>query len=209
LEILSSLPLVAVAIPVLGAILLLFVPENKDNVRNPLALAISFATAMVVISVVQQVLKGNIVYSKIVDILPGLELSFRVDPLGALFAGAASILWVFAVLYSIGYMAHEHNRRRYFIFYLLSLGITMGIAFASNLFTLYLFYELLTLATYPLVVHEGNKEAQNAGIRYIIYSFFGAGLVLYSLFITYGMVGTLDFVQGGLWPKLPAQPRCS
>ena len=198
MEIVSSLPLVAVIIPVLGAILLLFIPENKDNIRNPLALAISFATAMVVISVVQLVLRGNIVYSKIVDILPGLELSFRVDPLGALFAGAASILWVFAVLYSIGYMAHEHNRRRYFIFYLLSLGITMGIAFAANLFTLYLFYELLTLATYPLVVHEGNKEAQNAGIRYIIYSFFGAGLVLYSLFITYGMVGTLDFAQGGI-----------
>ena len=202
LEIVSSLPLVAVVIPVLGAILLLFVPEAKDKIRNMLALVISFATAMVVITVVQLVLKGNIVYNKIVDILPGLELSFRVDPLGALFAGTASILWVFAVLYSTGYMAHEHNRRRYFIFYLLSLGITMGIAFAANLFTLYLFYELLTLATYPLVVHEGNTEAQNAGKRYMIYSFFGAGLVLYSLFITYGLVGTLDFTQGGIMAEV-------
>ncbi len=202
MEIVSSLPLVAVVIPVLGAILLLFVPEAKDKIRNMLALVISFATAMVVITVVQLVLKGNIVYNKIVDILPGLELSFRVDPLGALFAGTASILWVFAVLYSTGYMAHEHNRRRYFIFYLLSLGITMGIAFAANLFTLYLFYELLTLATYPLVVHEGNTEAQNAGKRYMIYSFFGAGLVLYSLFITYGLVGTLDFTQGGIMAEV-------
>lgn len=198
MEIVSSLPLVAVIIPVLGAILLLFVPEEKDNIRNPLAFVISLATALVVISVVQLVLQGNIVYINIVEILPGLDLSFRVDPLGALFSGAAAILWVFAVLYSTGYMAHEHNRRRYFVFYLLSLGITMGIAFAANLFTLYLFYELLTLATYPLVVHEGNKEAQSAGVRYMIYSFFGAGLVLYSLFITFGMVGTLSFAQGGI-----------
>lgn len=202
MEIVSSLPLVAVLVPVLGALLLLFVPEDKDGIRNPLAFAISFVTAMVVVSIVRLVLQGNIVYYKIVDILPGLELSFRVDPLGALFGGAASILWVFAVLYSTGYMAHEHNRRRYFVFYLFSLGITMGIAFAANLFTLYLFYELLTLATYPLVVHEGNKEAQSAGVRYMIYSFFGAGLVLYSLFITYGMVGTLAFEQGGIMAEV-------
>lgn len=202
MEIVSTLPLLAVIIPLVGALLLAFVPEKNDNIRNPVSFIISFATAIVVVSIVHLVFTGNIVYNKIVDILPGLELSFRVDPLGALFAGAASILWVFAVLYSTGYMAHEHNRRRYFMFYILSLGITMGIAFAANLFTLYLFYELLTLATYPLVVHEGDKEAQKAGIRYIIYSFIGAGLVLYSLFVTYGQVGTLAFDRGGIMAEM-------
>ena len=204
MDVVSSLPLVAVIIPLLGAVLLFFIPEDKDNIRNPVAIAISIATAIVVISVVQMVLKGSIVYNKVVEILPGLEFSFRVDPLGALFAGTASILWIFAVIYSTGYMAHEHNRKRYFIFYLLSLGITMGVAFAANLFTLYLFYELLTLATYPLVVHEGNEEAQKAGIRYIIYSFVGAGFVLFALFVTYGQVGTLEFTQGGIMGGLLA-----
>jgi len=202
MEIVTNLPLFAVIIPVIGALSLLFVSEKADRLRNPLAFITSLLTAAVVISIVKSALNGNFVSYTLVKILPGLEFSFRVDPLGALFGGAASILWVFSVLYSVGYMAHEHNRNRYFVFYLLSLGITMGIAFAANLFTLYLFYELLTLATYPLVIHEGNEEAQKAGIRYIIYSFFGAGLVLFSLLITYGMVGSLTFTQGGIMGEL-------
>lgn len=202
MEIVTGLPLYAVVIPVVGALMLIFVSEKADSIRNPLALVTSLLTAMVVVSIVKLVIEGNFVSFTLVKILPGLEFSFRVDPLGALFGGAASVLWVFSVLYSIGYMAHEHNRNRYFIFYLLSLGVTMGIAFAANLFTLYLFYELLTLATYPLVIHEGNEEAQKAGIRYIIYSFAGAGLVLFSLLITYGMVGTLAFTPGGIMGEM-------
>ncbi len=198
MEIVTSLPLYAVIIPLLGAIILAFIPEKDDHVRNPLAVIISLVTAVIVVSVVRMVMDGNIVSYKLLHILPGLEFSFYIDPLGALFAGAASILWVFAVVYSIGYMSHEHKRRRYFVFYLMSLGITMGIAFSANLFTLYLFYELLTLATYPLVVHEGNEEANLAGVRYMIYSFLGAGLVLFSLLITYGLAGTLAFEQGGI-----------
>ncbi len=198
MEIVTSLPLYAVIVPILGALVLAFVPEKEDRVRNPLAVAISLVTAGIVISLVRMVLQGQIVQYTLLEILPGLEFSFRIDPLGALFAGAAAILWVFAVVYSIGYMSHEHNRRRYFVFYLISLGVTMGVAFAANLFTLYLFYEMLTLATYPLVIHEGNAEAQAAGVRYMIYSFIGAGLVLFSLLITYGLVGTLAFERGGI-----------
>jgi len=198
MEIVSSLPFYAVIIPLIGALILILFSEEADHIRNPLALLTSFATALTVISTIKLVAAGNTVTFKLLKILPGLEFSFRVDPLGALFGGAASVLWVFSVLYSIGYMAHEHRRKRYFIFYLLSLGITMGIAFAANLFTLYLFYEMLTLATYPLVIHEGDEEAQKAGIRYIIYSFAGAGMVLFSILITYGMVETLDFARGGI-----------
>ncbi len=202
MDIVSSLPFLAVLVPLIGAFVLFFVPESKDNIRNPLAFIVSLLTAIIAVSIVMQVAQGHIVSYPVLRILPGLEFSFRVDPLGALFGGAASILWVFAVFYSIGYMSHEHNRKRYYIFYLISLGVTLGIAFAENLFTLYLFYEMLTLATYPLVIHEGNKEAQAAGVRYIIYSLVGAGLVLYSLFITFGMVGTLSFTQGGLMTEV-------
>lgn len=188
--------------------MLVFIPEHQDRARNPIAFITSLITAIIVVSIVQIIIKGNIISYQIVQILPGLDFSFRIDPLGALFGGAASVLWVFSVLYSIGYMSHEHNKRRYFIFYLMSLGITMGIAFSANLFTLYLFYEMLTLATYPLVIHEGNQEAQDAGIRYIIYSFIGAGLVLFSLFMTYGQVGTLAFAQGGILGEVvQAAPR--
>ncbi|MDO9536085.1 MAG: monovalent cation/H+ antiporter subunit D family protein [Bacillota bacterium] len=204
MEIISIMPLIAIIVPIVGAFLLVFVPEKNDNIRNPLAMLISFITACLVVSVVQSVINGNIVSYTLVKILPGLDFSLSVDPLGALFGGLAAVLWVFAVLYSIGYMSHEHNKRRYFVFYLISLGVTVGIAFSANLFTLYLFYEMLTLATYPLVIHEGNKEAQAAGVRYMIYSFVGAGLVLFSLLITYGMVETLSFMQGGIMGEMVA-----
>lgn len=204
MEITSIMPLIAIIVPIAGAFILVFVPEKNENIRNPLALLISFITAGLVVSVVQSVMNGNIVSYTLVKILPGLEFSLSVDPLGALFGGLAAILWVFAVLYSIGYMSHEHNKRRYFVFYLISLGVTVGIAFSANLFTLYLFYEMLTLATYPLVIHEGNKEAQAAGVRYMIYSFVGAGMVLFSLLITYGLVETLSFEQGGIMGELVA-----
>lgn len=200
----SILPSLAVAIPVAGAFLLNFTGEKSDRWRNCFAFLISLATAGVVVAILRQVLAGNIVYNPLIDIFPGLELSLRVDPLGILFGAAASILWVFSVVYSMGYMAHEHNRRRYFIFYLLSLGATMGIAFADNLFTLYLFYEMLTLFTYPLVIHEGHEEAQDAGVKYIVYSFIGAGFVLFSLIMTQGYAGTLQFAQGGVFQDVLA-----
>jgi multicomponent Na+:H+ antiporter subunit D len=198
-EIVSNLPLYAVIIPIIGALLLIFIPEKDDEVRNPLALITSIITAGVVILIIQQVFAGNILSYKLVEIMPGLEFAFRVDPFGALFGGVASILWVFTVLYAIGYMSFGHNRRRFFIFFLLSLSVTMGIALAANLFTLYLFYELLTLATYPLVIHEGQEKDHKAGLRYIIYSFSGAGLVLFALFATFGFAGSLDFAQGGIF----------
>jgi multicomponent Na+:H+ antiporter subunit D len=202
LEIVSSLPLYAVVIPIIGALLLILISEKKDNIRNPVALLTSLATALVVIFILQEVFKGNILSYKLVKIMPGLEFAFRVDPFGGLFGGVASILWVFTVLYSIGYMSFEHNRKRFFIFFLLSLSVTMGIAFSANLFTLYLFYELLTLATYPLVIHGGQEKDQKAGLRYIIYSFSGAGLVLFALFATFGFAGNLDFAQGGIFGEM-------
>ncbi|NMB40651.1 MAG: monovalent cation/H+ antiporter subunit D family protein [Firmicutes bacterium] len=202
MEIVSNLPLYAVIIPIIGALLLIFIAEKRDEIRNPLALLTSFITAIIVVHVIQQVLKGNFLSYKLCQIMPGLEFSFRVDPLGALFGGVASVLWVFTVLYSIGYMSFGHNRRRFFIFFLLSLSVTMGIAFAANLFTLYLFYELLTLVTYPLVIHEGQEKDHKAGLRYIIYSFSGAGLVLFALFATFGFAGNLDFVQGGIFGEV-------
>ena len=150
----------------------------------------------------RDVLAGNMPHISLFSII-GLALAFRADPLAALFGTLASVLWVFAVVYSIGYMAHEHNRRRYYVFFLLSLGATMGIAFAANLITLYLFYEFLTIFTYPLVIHEGNEEAQAAGVRYLAYSFIGAAFILAGLVITYSNAGSVDFISGGVVSVVP------
>ncbi len=192
------LPVFLILFPFIGAILSGFIPEGKDNLRNPLVVIISLVSAVATVTVLYHFYHFGSWEIMIHQIAPGLEIKLRLEPFAALFAGVAGILWFFAVLYSTGYMAHEHNRRRYYIFYLLSLSMTMGIAFSANLLTLYLFYEFLTIFTYPLVIHEGNKEAKTAGIKYLMYSFLGAGLILIGLILTYGNAGTLEFAQGGI-----------
>jgi multicomponent Na+:H+ antiporter subunit D len=192
------LPLFMIIFPLVGALITGIASEENDRLRNPLAVLVSVISAAAMIVILYEYFLNGSWELMLHQIAPGLEIKLRVDPLAALFGGTAAILWSFSVLYSTGYMAHEHNRRRYFIFYLLSLGMTMGIALAANLLTLYIFYEFLTIFTYPLVVHEGNEEAKKAGIKYIIYSFFGAGLILIGLIITYGNAGTLEFTQGGI-----------
>ncbi len=188
----------AVCFPIIGALLLALIPEKSDRVRNPVAVLISLVTAVMVAVLFSRLSSGEIPAVTVLPVMFNLELAFRVDPLAALFSLLASGLWVFAVVYSTGYMAHEHKRARYFTFYLLSLGVTMGIAFAANLFTMYLFYEFLTLFTYPLVIHEGNDEARAAGRRYIVYSFTGAGAILAAIIMTNGVAGTIAFNPGGV-----------
>ncbi len=188
----------AVLFPIGSALLLALIPERSVKARNSTAILIAAITATMVVMILPGVADGKIAFVSLLTIFPGLELAFRADPLAILFGVIASILWVFTVIYSTGYMAHEKNHRRYFVFFLLSLGATMGIAFSANLFALYLFYELLTIFTYPLVIHTGGKEAQAAGIRYIVYSFTGAAFVLAALVMTYSLTGTLDFTPGGI-----------
>jgi multicomponent Na+:H+ antiporter subunit D len=192
------LPLFMIVFPVFGALAAGIPTESNDRLRNPLAVIVSLISAAAMIIILFEYVNTGGWEILLHQIAPGLEIKLRVDPLAAVFGGTAAILWFFATLYSTGYMAHEHNRRRYFIFYLLSLGMTMGVALSANLLTLYLFYEFLTIFTFPLVIHENNEEAKKAGIRYIIYSFVGAGLILIGLIITYGNVGTLEFVRGGI-----------
>jgi multicomponent Na+:H+ antiporter subunit D len=95
-------------------------------------------------------------------------------------------------------MAHEHEQRNYFVFFVLSCSAAMGVAFAGNLFTLYIFYEYLAICTYPLVVHAGTPESVKAGIKYISYSLGGGALVFLSIFMIHDLVGTLEFVPGGI-----------
>ncbi|MFU0824434.1 complex I subunit 5 family protein [Clostridium sp.] len=127
-----------------------------------------------------------------------VNIYFKIDKLGVLFSILVSILWIFTTFYSMEYMKHEGKETRFFSFFILTLGITLGIGFSGNLFTLYIFYELLTLATFPLVIHNGSKEAINSGKKYLIYSFGGATLVLLGMMILFSITKTLDFNPGGI-----------
>ena len=188
----------AVIFPIGSALLLGLLPERSTKARNFIAVSITVVTAVMVGLLLAEVRHGQMFFISWLTLLPGLELAFRADLLAIFFGTVAAILWVFTVVYSTGYMAHEINRRRYFVYFLLSLGATLGIAFSANLFTLYLFYEFLTVFTYPLVIHNGTREAQAAGLRYIVYSFTGAAFALSALVMVYSLTGTLNFTPGGI-----------
>ena len=132
---------------------------------------------------------------------PGLEFAFKLEPLGALFALVASGLWIVNSFYSIGYMRgnRERNQTRFYICFAVALFGAMGVAMAGNLFTLFVFYEVLTLSTYPLVAHKGDEKAQRGAQIYLM-TLLGTsiGLFLVAVVWTYSLGGSLDFVPGGL-----------
>ncbi|MDK2799971.1 MAG: multicomponent Na+:H+ antiporter subunit [Clostridiales bacterium] len=127
-----------------------------------------------------------------------LDIYFKIDEMGIFFSILASILWIFTAFYAIDYMKHEGREKIFFVFFILTLGITVGIAFSGNLFTLYIFYELLTLATFPLVIHSGSKEALDSGKKYLIYSFGGATLILLGMILLFSINSNMDFVARGV-----------
>jgi multicomponent Na+:H+ antiporter subunit D len=150
------------------------------------------------------VLGGSSIECTVFRLLPGIDLAFRVDALGLLFALGASLLWIVTTFYSIGYMRSldEHAQTRYFACFAIALSSTMGVAFAANLFTLFLFYEGLTLSTYPLVAHKETPEARAGGRTYIIYLLGAAKvLLLTAIIVTYNLTGTLEFSAGGFFSE--------
>ena len=139
----------------------------------------------------------------VIDVVPGLTIAFKVEPLGMLFALVASSLWIVNSIYSIGYMRANDEPRQttFYVCFAVALGSTIGIAFAKNLFTLFLFYEALTLSTYPLVTHKRNEEAIRAGRIYLVL-LLGTSLLLFlpAIIATWVLAGTLDFRPGGIFP---------
>lgn len=127
-----------------------------------------------------------------------LEVSFHIDGAAMIFAGLVSILWPFATLYAFEYMEHEGGENRFFAFYIMTYGITLGIAFAANLMTMYMFYEALTLVTLPLVMHKMDRSAILAGRKYVFYSIGGAAFAFIGFIFIMHYGTTIDFSYGGV-----------
>lgn len=126
-----------------------------------------------------------------------LAIAYHTDGLAKLFACLISTIWLLAAVFSMEYMKHEHKPARFFMFYTLSLGALMSLCFSANMMTMYLSYEFMTLLTLPLVIHEGTPEAVRAGMKYLGYSIFGAGLGLMGFFFLNTYCVTTDFMPGG------------
>jgi multicomponent Na+:H+ antiporter subunit D len=196
----ESLVLMAVLTPFIGAVLIpLF--HKSPNLRETVTLVTASALCLITVGLLGSVLSGVGPDVHIIDVVPGLALAFKVEPLGMLFALVASTLWIVNSIYSIGYMRANNEPRQttFYICFAVALGSTIGIAFAKNLFTLFLFYELLTLSTYPLVTHKRNAEAVRAGRIYLLL-LLGTSLLLFlpAIIATWALAGTLDFTPGGI-----------
>lgn len=174
-----------------GALAVVPIPDNKKSYQN---MTVLFFTALGVIFSWKTGLaafRGESV--EIALNIGELAFIFSPDPLGAIFAIIASSMWLFAAIYSFGYMGGRKRQKTYYSFFMASLSATLGVAFSGNLIALYLFYELLTLVTYPLVIHGGDGESMKAGSKYIIYSLSGAGVLLAAIVITYTLTGNPVF----------------
>ncbi len=207
----SLTPLLTVFVSALGALLIACTGERRPNLREFWSVAAGASMFALSASMVPEVLAGRSPECVLFRLLPGVELAFRVDAFGLLFALGASLLWVLTSFYSIGYMRSlkEHAQTRYFACFALALSTTVGVAFSANLFTLFLFYEGLTLVTYPLVGHKETAEARAGARKYVIYLLGAAKVLLVAaIILTYKLAGTLEFRQGGIMPleQIQAHP---
>ena len=196
----SAALLIALGLPLAGA-LAIALAGHWPNVREGVTLATAAALFAVVALLLPGVMAGERPSAHLISVLPGLDLGFALEPLGMLFALVASFLWLVTSIYSIGYMRgnNEPYQTRFYACFALALASTIGIAFAANMFTLFIFYEALTISTYPLVAHTGTAEARRSGRTYLGI-LLGTSIVflLFAIIWTWSLTGTLDFREGGI-----------
>ena len=198
MEIYSIKPLLAFLAPLVGLVFINLL-RKKPNWREGATFAAAFTQCGIVFSMLPDALAGNYHVFTFLEILPDVHIRLRADPMGMIFAMVASTLWIVTTLYGIGYMRglKEHAQTRFFSFFAVSLGATMGVAFAANLFTLYLFYEMLSLATFPLVTHHQDRDARGGGRTYLTYLLgTSVGLALPAIIYIYAKTGgAVDFLS--------------
>ncbi|UNC91420.1 complex I subunit 5 family protein [Candidatus Contubernalis alkaliaceticus] len=196
------LPLTAVMVPVLGAFIIGFIQEDKQAPRSKVAIITVLISFVVVLFNFKNIAAGGAM-EMVFFSLAGAEFVLRADAFSAVFALVCNSLWILSIIYATGYMEEHLNHRRFFTFYVLNLGVACGIAFSGNLFTLFIFYKLLTLTTFPLVAHSQTAEARKATMNYVYYSVASGAMILYTViilqnFLNQGLLSELTFTPGGV-----------
>ena len=206
-DIVSLRPVAAVLVSAL-AIVPILASGRRSNVRESWSVLAAVTKLGIVASMVPGVLAGKVYVTDFGQFLPGIRFALRADPLGLLFGLLASLLWLVTTFYSIGYMRglSEHAQTRYFAAFAASVSSAVGVAFASNLLVLFVFYELLTVATYPLVAHDETPEARAAGRKYLAYTFGGGVAVFAGSVLVFWLTGTTAFTPGGIAQLATADP---
>ena len=191
----------ALGLPTLGAVGIALTGFNR-NLREAVTLVTAGALFwVVVIALLPMVLDGARPEWLALEVVKGVAIAFRIEPLGMLFGAIASSLWIVNSIYSIGYMRGNNEPRQtpFYVFFAIAIASAIGVAFSGNLFTLFLFYEILTISTYPLVAHKGNEEARDKARIYIVLLLATSMMLLLPAIIwTWVAAGTADFVAGGI-----------
>lgn len=202
----SWILLVPILLPILCGALIAFLRMEERKKRESLVLFCVLLNSLVMwaIIIVNRELSPLLTLASFSE---NMTITLRLDGLGTVFAGMVSLLWPIASVYAFEYMKHEGMEVKFFCFYTMTYGVTLGIALAANLLTMYLFYELLTLVTLPLVMHSLSEKARAAGKKYVIYSIGGASLTFIGMVFLYRFAGNTDFVMGGVLSGLTLSPQ--
>lgn len=185
---------IAILLPAAGGIALAVMKPASPKVRESLVMTTVLLTSVAAIALLWTGGNGVVTLLTLGD---RLSISFRIDGLSRVFGTLVAVLWPVTTLYSFEYMTHEGGENRFFTFFTITYGVVLGIALSENLLTLYLFYELMTFITLPLVMHAMDSKARHAGRTYIIYSMTGAAMAFAGLMIVYNLGDTMSFTYGG------------
>ncbi|MEK9657837.1 MAG: monovalent cation/H+ antiporter subunit D family protein [bacterium] len=202
----SILPLYPILISFIASGLIA-ISGRFPNLREAWTFVAGLCKLGCIVYMLPWILKGEVLKITLLNLLPNLSIALRVDAFGMMFAIVASSLWILTSMYSVGYMRplKEHAQTRYYCFFALALSATIGVAFAANLFTMYVFYEILSLSTYPLVTHHQDKEARGGGRKYLSYLLgTSIGFLLPAMILSYVLGGTLDFSANGVFSTMPS-----
>jgi multicomponent Na+:H+ antiporter subunit D len=200
----SWLPVFIVLSSLVPGIVIFFLREESHVLRT----ALNVGGAVIKIILVAWLIWGvqqEQIYETRFNLAPGLDLVLHADALSVLFVTLSTILWLVTTIYAVGYLEDSPNRSRFFGFFSLCVTATVGLALAGNLFTFLLFYELLTLATYPLVAHRGTAESIRGAATYLKYTISGGALLLIGVVWLHVIAGPIEFEQGGILSQLPTQ----
>lgn len=190
----------SILIPTVGAVLIALTGKFP-NLRETVTLVTAVSLFITVLHLLEPVLNGERPELVLLEMFPGLEIAFTVEPLGMMFSLIASGLWILNSVYSIGYMRgnKEKNQTRFYICFAVAIAATLGLAYSANLLTLFIFYEILTFSTYPLVSHKGDENAISGARTYLgILVTTSIAFLFFAIAWTYSASGTLDFVDGGI-----------
>ncbi len=201
----NGLLVLPVLFPIVFGGLLLVLPFRSEKIRNIYTEIIVVCNTVFVWVLFVNTPSGELTLFKLTNTL---SIAFEIDSMSKVFGGLISVLWPLATLYSFEYMEHEERKPIFFAFYTMTYGVTVGIAFAANLMSMYMFYELLTLVTLPLVMHEMDEKSIQAGRTYMTYSIAGAAFAFIALILILSIGTTLDFTYGGvLRPEIVEQHK--